>query len=339
VPAISVLLPCYNAERTLAETLTSLSEQTLADFEVIAVDDGSTDNTLAILGDWNKRDPRFRAFSKPHTGIISTANLGVGWCQSSYIARLDADDRAHPERLALQVEYLNAHPDVAAVGSLVEGFPAEEIERGFQLYYQWLNSLITHEDICREIFVESPLANPSVTVRKTWFERVGGYQEHGWPEDYDLWLRMYLAGARFAKIPRVLLEWREHPGRVTHTDSRYSVENFLRAKAHYLAKGPLQGRDAVIIWGAGMTGRRLSKHLIREEKQPIVAFVDIDPAKIGRTRRGRPIISREELMDWWRRYENPVLLAAVRARKARPLIREKLDEFGLVEGKDWWAAA
>ena len=339
MPAVSVLLPCYNAEHTLEETLTSLAEQTLPNFEVIAVDDGSTDNTLAILGDWAKRDSRFRTFSKPHTGIIPTANLGVRECRAPYVARLDADDRAHPKRLALQVEYLDTHPNVAAVGSLVKGFPAEDIEEGFQLYYQWLNSLVTHEDICREIFVESPLPNPSVTMRKSWFERVGGYQEHGWPEDYDLWLRMYLAGARFAKIPCVLLEWREHPHRVTHTDSRYSVKNFLRAKAHYLAKGPLQGRDAVFIWGAGMTGRRLSKHLIREEKQPVVAFVDIDPAKIGRTRRGRPIIAREELMDWWQRYDNPVLLSAVRARKASPLIREKLDEFGLIEGEDWWAAA
>ncbi len=303
------------------------------------MDDGSTDNTLSILGDWGERDARFRVFSEPHGGIIPAANLGVRLCRSRYVARMDADDRAHPERLALQVEYLNTHPNVAAVGSLVKGFPEEHVGEGFQLYYEWLNSLITHEDICREIFVESPLPNPSMTIRKSWFEHVGGYQDHGWPEDYDFWLRMYLAGARFAKIPRVLLEWREHPDRVTHTDSRYSVKNFLRAKAHYLAQGPLQGRDAVIIWGAGMTGRRLSKHLIREEHQPVAAFVDIDPQKIGRTRRGRPIIPREELMDWWGRYENPVLLAAVRARRARPLIRAKLEEFGLVEGENWWAAA
>jgi FlaA1/EpsC-like NDP-sugar epimerase len=149
---------------------------------------------------------------------------------------------------------------------------------------------------------------------------------------------MYLAGGHFAKIPRVLLEWREHPGRLTHTDSRYSVKNFLRAKAHYLIQGPLRGRDSVIIWGAGMTGRRLSKHLARGEA-PITAFVDIDPAKIGSTRRGKPIISPDELMNWWEKAKHPILLAAVRARKARPLIRAQLADFGLVEGEDWWAAA
>jgi glycosyltransferase involved in cell wall biosynthesis len=338
MPAVSVLLPCYNAAATLPECLESLAEQTLTDYEVVAVDDGSTDPTRKILEKWSARDSRIRVITKPHTGIIPTANLGWRACRAPLIARLDADDRAHPERLALQAAYLREHPEAGAVGSLVEGFPEENVGKGFELYFQWLNSLVTHEQICREIFVESPLPNPSMTVRRSWFERLGGYEEHGWPEDYDFWLRMYLAGGHFAKIPRSLLAWREHPDRVTHTDSRYSVKNFLRAKAHYLAKGPLRERDGVIVWGAGMTGRRLSKHLMREGV-PIIAFVDIDPKKIGRTRRGKPIIARDELRVWWERPEHPALLSAVRARKARPLIRAQLEDFGLVEGRDWWAAA
>ena len=127
------------------------------------------------------------------------------------------------------------------MGSLVKGFPTDQIGEGFQLYYDWLNSLVTHEDITREIFVESPIANPCAAFRRSWIRDLGGYRDHGWPEDYDLWLRFFLAGAGFAKIPEVLLEWREHPERLTHQDSRYSVENFLRAKAHYIAQGPAQG--------------------------------------------------------------------------------------------------
>jgi cellulose synthase/poly-beta-1,6-N-acetylglucosamine synthase-like glycosyltransferase len=252
---------------------------------------------------------------------------------------MDADDRAHPERLAKQAAYLDEHPQVAVVSSLVKMFPAEDVEEGFRIYVQWLNALVSHEDICREIFVESPLPNPSVMIRKTWLDKVGGYREHKWPEDYDMWLRFYLAGGRFAKIPEVLLCWRDHSDRLTRTDSRYSVKNFLRAKAYYLARGPLADRDAVIIWGAGMMGRRLSKHLMRAEKMPVVAFVDIDPKKIGRTRRGKPIIAPEDLLPWWRRYQNPVVLSAVGARGARQLIRERLEGFGLRESVDWWAVA
>jgi hypothetical protein len=166
--------------------------------------------------------------------------------------------------------------------------------------------------------------------------QVGGYQDHGWAEDYDLLLRLYLAGTRFAKLPQVLLEWREHPQRLTRTDSRYSLENFLRLKAFYLTRGPLAGRDAVIIWGAGMAGRRLGKQLARLEA-PLRAYVDIDPRKIGRTRRGLPILPPEALPDWWGRFTNPVILAAVGARGARPLIRQELTGMGFREGQDWWA--
>ncbi|MCJ7716021.1 MAG: glycosyltransferase [Anaerolineales bacterium] len=335
---VSVLFPCFNAESTIEEALTSLAAQSYRDFEVLCVDDGSTDRTPSILEEWSKKDPKFVLVKKDHQGVIQAANTGLTLCRSPIIIRMDADDRCHPDRIKIQREFLLDNPEVAVVGSLVAGFPIELVGEGFTLYYEWLNSLVNHEDISREIFVESPIANPSAAFRKSWIDRAGGYQDHGWPEDYDLWLRLYLAGARFAKIPRVLLEWREHPERLTHQDSRYSVENFLRAKAHFLAKGPARDRDGVFIWGAGMTGRRISKHLVREGL-PVTAFIDVDPKKIGSTRRGKPIISKEELPSLWKEFQNPILLAAVRARKALPLIRENLSELNLVEGKDWWAAA
>jgi NADH/NAD ratio-sensing transcriptional regulator Rex len=121
-------------------------------------------------------------------------------------------------------------------------------------------------------------------------------------------------------------------------DSRYSLENFLRAKAYYLTRGPLAGRDAVIVWGAGMVGRRLGKHLLRQGA-PLTAYIDIDPRKIGRTRRGLPILSPEALPELWRRSSSPVVLAAVGARGARQLIRQRLTAVGLREGQDWWGVA
>ena len=338
MPTVSVILPCYNAAKTLDETLDSLARQTLSDFEVIAVDDGSIDATGEKLATWAARDSRFHVLSQSHRGVIAAANAALTACCAPFIARIDADDHAHPERLAKQVAYLETYPDVSVVSSLVKAFPAKDVREGYRIYIQWLNSLVTDEDIRREMFVESPLANPSVMIRKTWVEKMGCYHDYGLPEDYDLWLRMDLTGAKFAKIPEVLLEWRDHPDRITRTDGRYSVENFLRAKAHYLACGPLKDRDAIIVWGAGMMGRRLGKQL-QKNQVPLAAFVDIDPKKIGRTRRGKPIIAPDDLLDWWERYQKPALLAAVGARGARDLIRSRLVDMGLVEGQDWWAAA
>ena len=338
MPAISVLMPCYNAADTLPEALDSLRQQTLKDIEIIAVDDGSTDPTRELLHEASRVDTRITVISQPHAGIIAALNAGLAACHAPYIARMDADDRARPTRLERQKDWLDQHPRVALVSCLVEAFPYSQVREGFRIYLNWLNELITHEDICREIFIESPFPHPSIMFRKDWVEQVGGYQEHGWPEDYDLWLRLYLAGGEFAKVPEILLAWRERPDRLTRMDSRYSVENFIRAKAHYLARGPLVGRDAVIIWGAGMMGRRLSKHLVRKGAL-LAAFVDIDPKKIGSTRQGKPIIAPDDLPKWWAQYQTPILLAAVGARGARRLIREKLKQMGLIEGQDWLSTA
>jgi glycosyltransferase involved in cell wall biosynthesis len=338
IPDASVLMPCFNAAGTLDETIGSLLEQTMRHFEVIAVDDGSSDDTGMVLRAWAERDSRIRSVAIPHSGIIPALNEGLSHCRGPYIARMDADDLAHPTRLERQAEWLENHSDLAAVGSLVEGFSAETLQEGFQIYIDWLNQLTTPEAIAREIFIESPIAHPSIMVRRSWMEKMGGYQENGWPEDYDLWLRMHLEGAKFAKVPEVLLYWREHPDRLTRTDSRYAVENFLREKSHYLSRGPLRDADRVVIWGAGQMGRRISKHLLRENV-PVEAFVDVDPRKIGRELRGRRVISRERLAEWMRAEDRPLLLAAVGSRGARALIREYLGGLGLREGVDWWAVA
>jgi len=338
IPRVSVLLPCRNAVATLDEALDSVFRQTLTDFELVAVDDGSTDGSSELLEARAEKDARLRVVRLAPCGLIQALNTGLSACRAPLIARMDADDRSHPERLSEQVRLLEAEPALAAVGCLVEAFPAAEVRPGLTLYLEWLNGLTTPEALAREIYVESPLVHPSVMVRADWVRRVGGYEDHGWPEDYDLWLRMHAAGGSFAKVARVLFFWREHAGRLTHASPRYAIESFLQAKVHYLLRGPLAGRGSILIWGAGIVGKRLSK-LLLAQGAPLAAFIDIDPAKIGRTRRGLPVLDPESCLDLWRRSTNPILLAAVGARGARALVRQQIDGLGLVEGRDWWAVA
>lgn len=338
VPRLSVLMPCYNAAGTLDEALDSLAEQTLKEFEIIAVDDGSSDETLQHLQERALWEPRLIVLGQKHGGIIQALNKGLKNCRSEFIARMDTDDLSYPTRFEEQLNFLQGHPHVDVVGCLVEGFPDSQVRQGFRIYIDWLNSLVTDNDIRREIFIESPIAHPSIMVRRECLVAVGGYLDNGWAEDYDLLLRLYLDGAHFGKVPNILLKWRERPERLTRTDNRYSLENFIRLKAHYLVRGPLANRGAVLIWGAGMVGRRLAKHLAREGA-PLSAFVDIDPRKIGRTRRGLPILPPEMLLEWWGQADHPAVLAAVGARGARKLIRERLTGMGLKEGVDWWGVA
>ena len=338
MPAVSVLMPCYNVAETLAEALESLAAQTLVDFEIVAVDDGSDDATPALLQAWARRDSRLRLLSLPHGGIIPGLNAGLAACRAEYVARMDADDRCHPQRLELQAAYLDAHPEVTLAACRVRGFPPETLRPGGQKYLAWLNSLLSGEDILRELYVESPFAHPSVLFRRSAVLQAGGYQDHGWAEDYDLWLRLAQAGAQFAKLPQVLFDWRDHAQRLTHRDERYTLENFRRARAHYLLRGPLAGRDALILWGAGRQGRRLGR-LLLQFGAPLVAYIDIDPDKIGNTRHARPILPPEELLPCWGRYRNPVLLVTVGVHGALQIVRKRLNGFGLLEGRDWWGAA
>ena len=337
-PRVSVLMPVYNAAGTLPEALQSIAGQTLADFEVIAVDDGSDDGSEMILEAWARGDRRIKPVRAGRVGLVEALNLGLRVCRGEWVARMDADDRMHPERLARQVELLETRPDIGVAGSLVKIFTDGAVGEGMKVYEAWLNGLVEPGEIAREIFIESPIAHPSAMMRRTRFLQLGGYRDNGWPEDYDLWLRCHAAGLRFAKVPEVLLYWREHPDRLTRTDSRYSVENFLRVKARFLVDGPLDGRDGLIVWGAGQTGRRLSKHLVRMGR-PVDFFVDISPRKIGSRLRDAPIVAPEELPTAWSSRRRPLLIAAVASRGARKLIRQALSDMGLIEVDDFLCAA
>ena len=338
LPCVSVLMPLYNAEKTLDEALESVLSQSLREIELIAVDDGSQDGSADILRDWTQRDARVRAVFAEHAGIVEAPNRGLDLCRGEFVARMDADDRMHRHRLQKQVECFRANPSLSVVSCLVETFAEDGVGEGMRIYQDWLNGLVSHADITREIFIESPIANPTAMMRRSELVALGGYREYGWPEDYDLWLRYHRAGKLFAKVPEVLFYWREHAERVTHTQSRYSVESFLRAKAHYLICGPLRARDGLLVWGAGKTGRRLAKHLQRGGALPD-AFIDVTPKKIGGTLRGAPVIGPDEVVEWWRRFSHPVLLTAVASRGARALIRAQLGEWGMQEGVDYWCVA
>ena len=322
-PTISVLLPARDAEAWLDEALRSIEQQTFGDFELVAVDDASTDRTGAILAQAARRDPRVRVVAGPGTGICGALNAGLAACRGRYLARMDADDLALPRRLELQHAALEARPELAAVGSRVECFPREGLSPGFLAYEGWLNSLVEPWELLRDRLVESPLVHPSAMLRVEPLRRLGGWSSQGWPEDYALWLSLFETGHSLANVPEVLLRWRDRGDRLTRTHPDYASGAHVRLKAHHLARGALrEGR--CILWGAGKTGRAFYRAL-GERGVRVELFVDIDPRKIGRTLHGAPVVSPDRLPD----YSGVHLVAAVGARGARALIRAHL------EGRGW----
>ena len=325
-----------DAEDTLEECLDSLAAQTLPDHEVLVVDDGSRDGTAALIEARAARDPRLRVVRTGRLGLVAALNRGLTEARAPFVARMDADDVAHPERLARQAARLVADPATEILGCRVELLPGPGVppSGGMRGYVDWLNGLLDHEAMSRDRFVESPLAHPSVVVVRRTLEALGGWRDFDGPEDYDLWLRAFEAGCRFAKLPEVLLQWRDRPTRLTRTDPRYRPERFLALKCAALVRGPLAGGREVVVWGAGPVGKGWARAL-GEAGRRVVSFVEVDAKKIGESIHGAPVVPVSAAA----RLLGPLHLAAVGQRGARERIRAEARRLGIQEDTDLVAVA
>ena len=330
-----MLLPVRDAGGALSDCLDSLAAQSLADHEVIAVDDGSLDGSGEQLVARAARDPRLRVLRTPPRGIAAALNLALSEARAPIVARMDADDWAHPRRLAAQLERLRDDPRVDVLGCRVAtgAKGGEAAGAGMRDYVDWVNGLVDHDAMARGRFVESPIVHPSVAMRTRTLHGLGGYRDFDGPEDYDLWLRAFDAGLRFAKLPEALLEWHDSAGRLTRTDSRYSVRAFVRLKVASLARGPLASRPAV-VWGAGPVGKAFARAL-RDAGQRVAAFVEVDRRKIGQRIHGAPVVAVGEA----RRITGALHLGAVGQKGAREQIREEARHLGFADGQDFFAVA
>ncbi|MBV9762421.1 MAG: glycosyltransferase [Acidobacteriaceae bacterium] len=203
---VSVVMPVFNAERFLAEAMESVLAQSFEDFEAIAVDDGSTDGSAGILERYARRDGRLRVFQRGHQRLPAALNFGCARAEGRYIARMDADDIAMPERLERQVKFLEAHPRVAILGTQIERIRQDGARMNVE------RVPLEHAEIEANMQRICCLFHPTVMMRAEAVRELGGYREAFFgAEDHDLWLR---AAERYelANLPDVLLKYRLHTG-------------------------------------------------------------------------------------------------------------------------------
>jgi len=326
-PRVSVVLPFFNAQDTLQPAVQSILRQTLHDWELILFDDGSTDDSARIANELARPDPRLRVVTSAHVGIVQALAHACGDTRGEFLARMDADDVSHPDRLERQLAETASDPRIGLCGTQVR-MVGEKIGYGRRRYERWINALTTHESMERELFVECPIPHPTFFMPRQAYLDAGGYQDHGWPEDYDLCMRMFLLGRRFAKVAAPLLDWTESPARLSMVAPRYSPAQFRAVKRHYMFLTHLPEPRTFCQWGAGEVGKRWLTEWT--DRRPC-CVIDVNPRKIGRKIHGYKIIAPNEINT----FRCDFIVIAVGAPGARDEIRQWLVRQAYTEVKDF----
>lgn len=328
-PTISVILPFYNAESTLDRAISSIYLQDFDDFECILIDNNSSDNSLTIASDWQLKDCRFKVIKEITQGVMFASNRGFNVAQGKYLARMDADDRAYPERLRLQVSFLNAHQEFGAVAGLVEHVGDPDTTKGFKRFVEWSNSLRSYAEIYNRRFIEAPIVNPTAMWRREIMEKFGGYRSGDFPEDYEMWLRWLDHGVKICKIPKVVLDWHDSEGRLTRTNSIYSDRSFYEIKSKYLAKWLSENNPFfpyVYIWGASRISRRRAR-ILSQHGVVIKTYID--------TKKSRQLENEVIYFEDLPMAGKCFILTYIRQMDNRERIQEFLETRGYNEGTNY----
>jgi glycosyltransferase involved in cell wall biosynthesis len=331
IPAISIVMPFRDAAATLPEALAGVLAQSFRDWELLAVDDHSRDGSADCVRRVAAGDPRVRLLANAFApGVVGASETAGRAARAGWLARMDADDISHPERLARQWSRVGERPDLDVIGCGVEILTP--LGDGMVRHVDWANTLAEPDPIARARFIENPMVHPSTLMRRSAVEAAGGYREVPWAEDHDLFLRMLEAGCRFGKVGAVLMRWRDSPARLTRSDPRYGDAARHAMRAHYLARIPALRERGVAIAGAGPIGKTLALGL-QARGIEVRGFFDVHPRRIGETIHGAEVAGLDRFGSRWR---DAVLLSAVGVPGGREEVAGLAERAGYEEGGDFW---
>lgn len=310
----------------LRDCLQSIFSIDEVEWELVVVDDGSTDHTNAYLSTLD--DTRIKIVTlEKNGGIAAAANKGLQHCSADLIARIDSDDLLLPGRLKAQVEYFKNHPEVGVVATQAELTETDFAQDGYQFYVGWSNALKTNQEMYAHRFRDSPIINPSVAFRKALVQKYGGYKLNV-PEDYEFWLRLWSEGVIMHKLPIQGVVWRDHSKRLTRNHSDYSSSSFDEVKLEYIHKEWTQKMDnrPVYIWGKSKNARDWHERLSSVGIE-VAGFVDFNSG----TWRNLPVLSNSEALAL-----DVFFFITLRDRKGTALLQKALLERGRKASDDYY---
>lgn len=328
---ISIIMPVFNEAKHLPRCLDSMLTQSTTDWELLAVDDQSTDESRAILEKYAALDPRIQVLSGNEKGIIPALRVAVSHASGLFITRMDADDYMAPHKLeALRKPLLQAGKGHLSTG-LVEYFSEEfALGPGYQRYAEWLNSVIRDARNWEEIYRECTIPSPCWMTYREDFLRAGGHHPSTNPEDYDLAFRFHKIGLKIISVPETLHYWRDHTLRSSRNLESHANQEYFRLKAPRFLEIDRDPKRPLLLWGAGRKGKELAALFI--ERHIHFHWCCDTPSKWGHDIYGIRM-EKTAILDT---LDNPQLILAVSSPKEQPGIDQALRTKGLRAGKDFF---
>lgn len=262
---LSIIMPVKNTARYLNECIDSILNQTFIDWELIVVDDSSTDESLSVLEGYAAKEQRIKVTQNNGLGIIEALQTGYKIATGDYITRMDSDDINE----SLKYGQMMAQLYKKGIGHIALGqvnyFSADGVQDGFRQYEAWLNRLINKGNCFDEIYKECVIPSPCWMLHRADFDKIGGFESKLYPEDYDLCFRMYQAALIPIPSKEVLFYWRDYPTRTSRTDANYMASELLKIKCHYFLKIDFVKNKNLVLWGAGRRGKYIANYLVEKE--------------------------------------------------------------------------
>ena len=327
---VSVLMPFKNTAEFLEECLDSLLVQTYTNWELLAVDDHSTDSSNSLVQEYAVKDGRVKLFTNKHKGIISALRLAYTHSSGAYITRMDSDDIMTPDKLENLINQLNKHGPGHIAQGQVKYFSEVGISDGYARYERWLNGLIANGSNFSEIYKECVIASPCWMVHREDLDLCGAFQPNTYPEDYDLTFRFYQRGLKCIPSSKVLHWWRDYPTRTSRTSEHYAQNYFLKIKiSYFLEIDKIPGRP-LTVWGAGTKGKNIAKYL--SERKIEFNWLCDNPKKIGKKIYGIELLPFRILES----LNEPQSIVTVANEIAQKEIRQYLNQLNMFGKPDFF---
>ena len=280
IPLISIVTPFKNTAEFLPACLDSIINQTYTNWELLIVDDHSTDASYNIVLEYAQKDKRIKLFKNKSKGIISALQLAFIESEGDYITRMDSDDIMYPEKLELLLKNLLRKGKQNIAIGLVKYFNESGLKEGYRKYEKWLNSLTKHGINYSQIYKECVIPSPCWMLHRDDLIACGAFDSDRYPEDYDLAFRCYQHKFQCIPCDTKLHHWRDYSTRTSRTDEQYSDNRFIDIKLHYFLKLDWDKNRTLVIWGAGKKGKQLAKLLI--DRHINFEWICDNPKKIGK---------------------------------------------------------